>query len=52
MMGNTWEVSVWMQGNAEWDYVTCYRGESLLEAIEEMVKAKRAGGGCVKLEWR
>ena len=51
-MGNMWEVSVWMQGNAEGYYVTTYHGESLPEAIAEMLRAKRAGAGCVKLEWR
>ncbi len=51
-MGNTWEVSVWRKGSAEWDYVRIYAGESLQDAIIAMARAKADGAACVKLEWR
>ena len=54
-MGNKYEVYEW------WNDITdgkgyCYRleygGESLVMAMITMLKLKRAGAGCVKLEWR
>lgn len=58
-MGNTWEVSAWEWnddgsngGEGKWQYVSHWRGESLLGAILAMRRAKREGFGCVKLEWR
>lgn len=51
-MGNTWTVYAWDQGGQGWDYRMVHRGESALRAILAAVKAKRAGAGCVKVEWR
>ena len=53
-MGNTFEIQVWAAriGEPGYRYVEYWRGESLFQMIIQMVKAKRAGHGCVTLYWR
>jgi len=54
-MGNTFEVSEWWAQNLlahNYKYHSKWMGESLLKALWIMWKLKRAGAGCVKLEWR
>lgn len=51
-MGWTWEVNVWSFENGQVCWAPVYAGESLLVAIFAMWKSKRAGFGCIKLEWR
>lgn len=53
-MGWKWEVSYWGPSNRSlgYEYYTAYYGPSLLAAIWAMIKCKRAGHGCIKLEWR
>ena len=57
-MGSKYEVSAWVADEPEsttnvgygWEYV--YGGDSLLRAILAAIASKRAGAGCVRLEWR
>ncbi|MEQ9418550.1 MAG: hypothetical protein RJQ08_13530 [Salinisphaeraceae bacterium] len=52
-MGDTWVVLAWItDGNGGYRWHKCYRGESLLRAMAAAFTAKRAGAGCVKVEWR
>lgn len=54
-MGSTWEVRVWKPldwNGGEYGYEQVWQGESALSALWQMVKAKRAGYGCVTLGWR
>lgn len=58
-MGNTFEIWCWtIKEDAEfgqhdaYHYVQYWRGESFLEAIDHLIKAKKEGFGCVKLEYR
>jgi hypothetical protein len=53
-MGNTFEIHVWAARPREhgYEYFEYWRGESLLQMMIQMVKAKRAGHGCVTLHWR
>ena len=49
-MGYEFDVSVWKSdvGN----YVYCWRGDTLEEAIKQMQKLKDEGYFCIRLEWR
>lgn len=55
-MGNKYSVFKWVEDlHGEYGgyvYVESYRGESLLAALIDVWKCKRAGAGCVKLEVR
>ena len=57
-MGNTFEVRSWSliktkkTHTQEYKWVRHYAGEKLEEALEMMMKLKRKGIVCVKLEWR
>jgi hypothetical protein len=53
-MGNRFEVWAFVKNDEfdEFDYVAAWRGESAFRCIWEAIKAKRAGAGCVKVEWR
>ena len=57
-MGFGFEVNAWVEvykeprvyPDYEWKYM--YSGGSFLKALWVMIKARKAGSGCVKLEWR
>ena len=51
-MGNKWTVKKWVQFGDDYRYEDVYRGESAIVAFWRFYKAKRAGSGCVKIEWR
>lgn len=52
-MGWTWEVSAWVKPDpGGYTYEQVYAGESLVRALIAARRAKRAGAGCVKVEWR
>jgi hypothetical protein len=53
-MGNTWEVwaYVLISEDEGYGYTQAWRGQSAIRCIREAIKAKRAGAGCVKVEWR
>lgn len=55
-MGNKYSVFKWVEDlHGEYGgyvYVESYSGESLLAALIDVWKCKRAGAGCVKLEVR
>lgn len=54
-MGNTFTIEVWGpfdHRNADYAYAEFWRGDSPLAALWHLIRAKRAGFGCVKLEWR
>jgi hypothetical protein len=53
-MGNTWVVLAWGRSESTGIYedVEVYRGQSGVAAVWSAIKAKRAGYGCVKVEWR
>lgn len=53
-MGNTYTVEVWVKdpNSDEYYYDSFYRGESFINAIWHMRKAKRMGIGCVTFHWR
>ena len=58
-MGNTFEVQVWGRAHVlgefdlgEYRYTQFWAGQNFLSAIWNMIKAKRAGYGCVTLHWR
>ena len=57
-MGHRWTIEVWAPEvkDARFGYGYKYRiwwdGESIITAICKLYTAKRAGFGCVKLEWR
>lgn len=55
-MGNKYTVEAW--GNhwhhktGELSYMEVWRGENFFMAVWQLIKAKRKGYKCVKLEWR
>ena len=53
-MGNTWEV--WSYDHISalegYGYTQVWAGQSVIACIRAAIKAKRAGAGCVKVEWR
>jgi hypothetical protein len=52
-MGSTFTVQYWTnEHEGEYKYYVWWSGESLDEAMKEMVKCKDKNYGCVKLEWR
>ena len=54
-MGNKYEISAYEEtphGRYQYDYVVKYRGESFVKAIVTMLKLKKQGAKCIKLEWR
>ena len=54
LMGEKFEVHVWKlsaNGKFYW-YALVWSGDSLIKALKEMRRLKRAGEKCVKLEWR
>jgi hypothetical protein len=53
-MGVKYEVDAWLYNARlhEWRYEEVYRGQSFIKAMYMLVRAKRHGAGCVKLEWR
>ena len=55
MMGNTWEIQVWKPiewRGGEYGYEEFWSGQSCIDAFWNLIKAKRAGHGCVTLHWR
>lgn len=52
MGSNTWMVYAWTKKERGSVYVLVYSGELLLKALAAARKAKKAGCGCVKIEWR
>ena len=58
-MGNKYTVSEWRfddggrtPGGGEYGYYMVWQGESFIRALLVTWKSKRAGCGCVKIEWR
>lgn len=52
-MGNKYSVFKWVEDErCGWVYAPSYQGESLIFALLDVWKCKRAGSGCVKLEVR
>lgn len=52
-MGAKWEVSQWVKHDeGGYYYEQVYFDHSFWRAIHAAIKAKRAGAGCVKVEWR
>ena len=59
-MGYKFEVHGYFQGkvfskieeDTNYNYFVMYTGGSLIKALWEMRKTRKAGAGCVKLEWR
>lgn len=51
-MGTKYEVNAWICENDEYRYDQKYAGEWLIVALLVSWKLKRAGCGCVKIEWR
>lgn len=53
-MGWTWEVSAYVPDASPsgYGYEQIYAGESAWRAIRAARAAKKAGAGCVKVEWR
>jgi len=47
-----WEVWTWKENGNEYEYLSCYSGDSFLAALYIAWQAKRSGCGCVKIEWR
>ena len=50
-MGNTFEVSKWVQVDGEYQYLYEYRGENLLRAVAALLRARK-DSGCVRFMWR
>lgn len=52
-MGHEYEVYSWKKNwNDEYEYAEVYKGDSYRQALKVMRSEKKAGVGCVKLEWR
>lgn len=51
-MGAKWEVNAWVKAGFGYEYLEVYYGPSLWRALRAAARAKRAGAGCVKVEWR
>jgi hypothetical protein len=53
-MGSKYTVQVWgkLFGDDDYSYLVAWQGQSLMRALWELVKAKRLGFGCTKLECR
>lgn len=55
-MGDNWQVyeHVYVEGEGYqgYQYILSYSGGSLLMALLDMIRCKRNGAGCVKIEWR
>jgi hypothetical protein len=52
---STWEVYEWWNNRTivdAYDWYISHKGNSLLKAIWVMIKLKRNGASCLKLEWR
>jgi len=53
-MGGKYTVAIWGDHylDKNYSYLTTYCGQSAFAAVIALVRAKRAGYGCVKFEWR
>lgn len=50
-MGYKYEVKAWMEIEGEYEYIMQYQGNSMAEAIEAAIEAKKESG-CVNIIWR
>jgi len=53
-MGNTFTIKVWTRSTptSPYGYEEFWAGEDALEALQEMLKARAQGYGCIAFEWR
>jgi hypothetical protein len=53
-MGSKYSVQVWGRWlpGEDYSYTMVWQGQSFLQALWELVKARRLGFGCTKLECR
>lgn len=54
-MGSKFEIQVWTRRewlDGEYGYEEFWRGESVIGAIVNLIRARQYGYGCVTLSWR